>query len=1391
MAGIRNSKRPNGDAAKPPGTGNNAPNAAGPVGVTKTRKPRRTKLMVVLPVSALANQSQPINQAQPTRKGSRAKLMVVLPVTAPESQPNSAKSSQSTNHIRNRSLTAPVQANPGLFDLPDPELILRRARRLEAVRDPPGARAPRPRQLPVPRGLRTKTKKAAKAAPAATPAPVAQASQQPVPSSEHEGDAAAGEPAVEALAPESELVANGPHAPQNKLATEDLAVNEEAEREAAETEQAIRDAATAVDQASKEATAKKAETATREEAKRRHEAATRDRQATTLQKHKESHKKAEELQKATYMDRESVKRATAAWNRQTAEADLARLKAAEEKEAAEKLALQEEERKEAERVAEESTSDESALEETAEEKKAREKAFWDRIEAAAAESSARKAAAAEKLASEEAEKAAREKSALEEEARKKATLDRMRADAEKAAAEKAAAETLALEEAARKKKAEEEAARQRANAEKAAAEKAAAEKMALEEAARKTAAEEEAARQRANAEKAAAEKAAAEKLALEEEARKREAKEEAARQKAEQERAAEEKAQLEVARQKAAEEQAAAQVKAAQEKADEEKAAEKLRLDKEHSEQAAREEAARLEQAEKEAAEMKAAWDLIAEEEEAQVKAAAEKERARRVKATEDKAAYTTHFQREEAAADMEKQRLAKEKANKEKEELLAKEAAGFRRPGKRAAPRPEDALDGPNKKTKFKSDDSCTRLEDNLRQAKFSFNLKSDPPTRSTRAPGGPAMDGAHLDLDTIFQALASVTEAINLKLAGQDQQKLFSLFHPRSLVDHNILDHPVVLQRHAALVPIDRSAGRRTHFSLIALVQKSARNNDGTESDSFEMHHYDSIPSLRAAFHSTMTRTMTRTKILRTGWAGADKDEAESILSESQNAVVCDRPERHDWACGLHVILNGWACALGLKHNVDALLSKLGFYGTAIDLVNLAIRGVVSSQLILDFFDCYAYTAPDEQTAADRQSRTFKETKDFATFARLDTHIMKMLGRETRRDVDAMMEKPTLPPRDVTPSPSGGDSVPPSATDAYFRGVEGPTGLPVEEDDAVQDDEVPVDDKGYDSARSDDDDLDEELFEEEEIEVPKVEFDPFTGRQITAASKAAAAAAKAALQEKRLNEQQEKEREAAARHDSMDSLFDEDADLDELFEEDELYDKPSAPTSAPQGDAGEDFYGATPSLATQPQPILQPTSTEDDEDLYGASPPRNRNPPSTTSALAVPGPPPPTPHSPPANTNPFPLASLVFPKPPTTQPSVTLISPEGTTNRLTFPSAPPSQTRASNFNSAQAQPAVADPQDEILEDAWQAGFGDRAQDSDLEAAMAEYDDEPASGANPYNAAGYTQTVPYDLEPDYDGQHELGGRGVGDDDGEDYGDDAEYGDQEEYDVEFPEGIYE
>jgi hypothetical protein len=662
----------------------------------------------------------------------------------------------------------------------------------------------------------------------------------------------------------------------------------------------------------------------------------------------------------------------------------------------------------------------------------------------------------------------------------------------------------------------------------------------------------------------------------------------------------------------------------------------------------------------------------------------------------------------------------------------------------------------------------------------------------------------------------LASVTEAINLKLAGQDEQKLFSLFHPRSMVDHDILNHPVVLQRHDALVPIDRSAGRRTHFSLVALVQKSARNDDGTGSDFFEMHHYDSVPSLRAAFHSTMTKTTTRTKVLRTGWAGSDKDEAESILSQSQNMVVCDRPDGYEWACGLHVILNGWACALALKHNIDAPLSKPGFYETAIELVNLAIRGVVSSQIILDFFDCYEYTLPDELVGSDRQSRTFKETKDFKFFARLDTHIMKMLGRETRRDVDKFMEKPEPPPRDATPLVSGGDSVPPSATNAHFRGVEGPTGLPVEENDAPQE-EAPVDDKGYDSARSDDDDLDEELFEDdEEVNEPKVEFDPFTGREITAASKAAAAAAKAALLEKRLKEQQEKERQAAARQDSTDSLFDADADLDDLFEEDELYDKPSAPTSAPQGEdeqdeAGEDFYGATPSLTSQPQPILEPTATEDDEDLYGASPPRHQNPPPTASALNFPGPPPPTPHSPPAITNPLPLSSLVFPKPPTTQPTVTLTSPEATQNRRIFPPASsagfkvPSTTSSSSndsnpasqvpdvprsyFNTAQAQPAISEPQDEVLEDAWQAGFGDRAQDSDLEAAMAEYDD-PSANANPYNAAGYAQTVPYDVDPDYDGQDELGGRGVGDD-GEDYGDDAEYGDQEEYDVEFPEGIYE
>lgn len=223
----------------------------------------------------------------------------------------------------------------------------------------------------------------------------------------------------------------------------------------------------------------------------------------------------------------------------------------------------------------------------------------------------------------------------------------------------------------------------------------------------------------------------------------------------------------------------------------------------------------------------------------------------------------------------------------------------------------------------------------------------------------------------------MASVTEVINDTCVKKSQFKLWGLFHPRSLVDFNIVDHPVVLQRQAALVPIDRSAGKKTHFSLVALVQTETVSQHGR--DRFVIHHYDCDQLLRSAFQNTMTKTTVRSQILSAGWAGSGKGDVKIPLGDSENKECCDRlpGSEQQWTTGIHVILNGWVCALGLKHNKNALLSKEGFYEKAVDLINVAIRKFVGSKMILDFFDCYEYVLKDDLPQDERQRRTFGERR------------------------------------------------------------------------------------------------------------------------------------------------------------------------------------------------------------------------------------------------------------------------------------------------------------------------------------------------------------------------------------------------------------------------------
>jgi hypothetical protein len=982
----------------------------------------------------------------------------------------------------------------------------------------------------------------------------------------------------------------------------------------------------------------------------------------------------------------------------------------------------------------------------------------------------------------------------------------------------AAQDRAEKQQAAEKKKreaADRESAKKRQEAKKQ-AERAEAARMEQEEADRKEVIEKEAAK------KEVAEKLkAAQKQKAAEEAAHKQAEEEARGRQIQQQKLAEETARREAAEREAAEKKAAEKAAAdAQKLAQERKLAEEK---KKAAEQAARQKAAdeeRLAQ-EKLATEAKAAQ----EKEQAAAKAKASQDEAAKIKAAAQKKADdgVAAFKKAEEEAKLEKVRQAKEQKEKEAKELEEKELRGLKRPGvKRAAPQTDDQA---NKKAK--TDDckqSCKDFEEGLKLAKFKFSGK--PP----KAPDGPVKFGSHLNLDTIFQALASVTEAINDACVKDSQGKIWGLFHPRSLVDFDIVDHPVVLHRHEALVPIQRRAGKKTHFSLIALVQTEVASRHGR--DYFAIHHYDCDPSLRQAFINTIAKTTVRSQILAAGWAGSNKGDIETPLGKSENADCCDRlpGAEQEWTTGIHAVLNGWVCALKLKHNKNALLSKEGFYEKAVDLINLAIRKHITSKTILNFFDCYEYVLKDDLTEEDRHLRTFSETKDFETYARLDKYILALLGRKPRVDVDEITGTgPRTVRTPVTEKPLGsgrptGDYAP-SNLDAFLKGADGPAGMPEDEketDDAEEPKQGPVDDDGYDSARSnndedDIDDVDEEgnaiLEEEIVVEEPEQLFD-WRGKAITEETRRAEAAARAAAKEKLAQAKREREEreaaEAAARakaaepDDTDKSLFgeDDDEDMGNFYNSNEPPpNDQAAPTSAPQhenaqDDPDEDLYGTSrsPQRQAQPQPSLQPTVVDEEEDLYTASPPRNRNPPPAAASafnlnLNLPRQPPPTPHDPYAvNGKPFLFPTMYDQVPqPAIKPSFNLVvengpvlpppmpppkssntvpasiqvprqftnpNPHGT---FTVPDLPsdsdespddnptaqpkttqhkPMQTNGAvpNAQSTKPKPAAAKPTEPDLDEeaAWEAaGFTRRDQSPGLEAAMAEYDDDDADVDN------------------------------------------------------------
>ena len=144
----------------------------------------------------------------------------------------------------------------------------------------------------------------------------------------------------------------------------------------------------------------------------------------------------------------------------------------------------------------------------------------------------------------------------------------------------------------------------------------------------------------------------------------------------------------------------------------------------------------------------------------------------------------------DQLAMEKRKERREKDRAEREKNKAEREKAEkGRKQSGAKRGPDPADEDDSANKKAKIErvlktttceneldciENDSCKVFRDAMDLARYVY----DPATKNS-APPGPVVVGSYTDLDVIFQALASVTEAINKTRLSAKQPRTYSLFH------------------------------------------------------------------------------------------------------------------------------------------------------------------------------------------------------------------------------------------------------------------------------------------------------------------------------------------------------------------------------------------------------------------------------------------------------------------------------------------------------------------------------------------------------------------------------------------------------------------------------------
>lgn len=237
----------------------------------------------------------------------------------------------------------------------------------------------------------------------------------------------------------------------------------------------------------------------------------------------------------------------------------------------------------------------------------------------------------------------------------------------------------------------------------------------------------------------------------------------------------------------------------------------------------------------------------------------------------------------------------------------------------------------------------------------------------------------------ETVYRAIAAVTEAIS-ELPGQSAFSLVSLASIRLPAD-SPLRQRIARPGNPALIPHTQDG----HTSLFSLQLQRPGH--------YALHHYDSAG---VGHEGALERygDRVRDELVRLGWRPRGKDfsiETTTVPRAHQTR------QSQGWECGMHVIFYAWAIALELQINgTGKPKPAASFLEDGALLINYALLGIASSDVILAFLQCYGLVSHDQVVPVDL---AFTRTMPFRKLTTLERRIAHLRVEEElteRRQTD-----------------------------------------------------------------------------------------------------------------------------------------------------------------------------------------------------------------------------------------------------------------------------------------------------------------------------------------------------------------------------------------------------